>query len=165
MKENSAEKEIPCFSCKVLECEASTDKLLYITKRKLWPDKCWHLNLLIIRCLWTFLLMSRLKKNSFLFSDGITSSRHVWLSWIGLLWDTLVVILGQIVLLMYLKVWGSCLVFLPTTLPTLLLNHPRSHRPPRLRRAPVCSRQLWVGGSWLSLEHSRREVTPLIPWG
>ena len=56
------------------------------------------------------------------------------------------------------------LVFLPATSATLLLNQPHSQRPPRLRRAPVCSRQLWVGGSWLSEEHSSREVTPLIPW-
>lgn len=43
---------------------------------------------------------------------------------------------------------------------------PASHPPTalfRISRAPVCSRQLWVGGSWLSVEHSRGEVTPLIP--
>lgn len=52
----------------------------------------------------------------------------------------------------------------PTLTP--LLPSQATHPPTalfRISRAPVCSRQLWVGGSWLSVEHSRGEVTPLIP--
>lgn len=67
------------------------------------------------------------------------------------------------------KLISSCLRFeglFPSTSPVHppRLFHPSTHRQPRLGRAPVCSRQLWVGGSWLSVEHSRGEVTPLIPW-
>lgn len=43
-------------------------------------------------------------------------------------------------------------------------SHPSTHHQPGLGRAPVCGRQLWVGGPWLTVEHSRGEVTPLIPW-
>lgn len=71
--------------------------------------------------------------------------------------------------------WPNCLLIYLTVQVLVCFPPPRpwhpcsppSHPPTalfRISRAPVCSRQLWVGGSWLSVEHSRGEVTPLIPW-
>lgn len=46
----------------------------------------------------------------------------------------------------------------------LLHLYPLTHpHPPGLSLAPVWRRQLWVGGSWLSEQHSWGEVTLLIP--
>lgn len=62
---------------------------------------------------------------------------------------------------LFIDILDGLSVFLSTTLASQSPAHP----PPALPcRAPVCSRQLWVGGSWLRLEHSRGEVTPIIPW-
>lgn len=63
---------------------------------------------------------------------------------------------GPNYLLMYLKVWGSRLVFLPTTSATLLLNHPRSHCLPSctcLQQAAVGGRVLAVTGTFQERSH------------
>lgn len=175
MKQNPTEKEIHCvffFFCAKRWSVCSKhgqgpvhSQMEIMTGQMQTLKSSYHQVLVDIFALthvlfWGGNLFSANLLNRFLFSEGIISSRRVWLKWIGLLWNAPVGIFGA---KLFTDVLDS--VGLP---PRFFLTAAPMQQPPpaspRLRRAPVCSWQLWVGGSWLSVEHSRREVTPLIPW-